>query len=384
VPLVWKLCLSICGGAWLVAAIRAFLGMRRVPHLGDATPLPDRDCPRLSILATARDEERKLPEALSSWLGQDYPDYSVVAVDDRSSDSTGAILDTRARTDTRLRVLHITELPAGWLGKPHALAAAAAQSDADWLVFTDADVRFAPQLVRRAVSLAVEKGWDHLSLLGALELKGFGETAMITFFGLGWALGFQPWQVTNPRSGVYMGVGAFQLVKRSVYEAVGTHRRLAMEVIEDMKLGKLVKQGGFRSGVAFSDGMLRVRWLEGLRNVIGGLTKNTFAACNFSLALTLGRVAALIALSVVPWVALLAGPSWLRLRAAFPVAVTAVTQGEVAAVLGASRFYGLTHPLGALLSAYLLAHSAAVTLLRRGIVWRGTFYPLDQLRKGRV
>ena len=101
-------------------------------------------------------------QATRSLLAQDYPELALIAVDDRSTDGTGAILDAIAAEDTRLKVLHIEELPAGWLGKTHALHAAAATSSADWLLFTDADVLFVPDTLRRAIALA-EAGVDRPS-----------------------------------------------------------------------------------------------------------------------------------------------------------------------------------------------------------------------------
>ena len=133
------------------------------------------------------------------------------------------------------------------------------------MVFTDADVRFAPDLLRRTMALAQHENWDHMTLLAALELRGFWEVTTVGYLGLGFALGFQPWKVSDPKSDTYFGVGAFQLVRRSAYQAIGTHRRLAMEVVDDIKLGKLIKLGGFRSGLATSQHFVQIRWHDGFR-----------------------------------------------------------------------------------------------------------------------
>src|SRR5262249_51176913 len=177
----------------------------------------------------------------------------------------------------RLRAIHVRELPADWLGKPHGLQKAYEASSGEWLVFTDADVHFAPDLLRRAIALAEARKLDHLTLFGDVEMNGFWDRALLTFFALGFSVASNASAVSNPKSKAYVGVGAFQLLRRTAYEASGTHARLAMEVVDDMKLGKIVKQAGFRSGAALAQSFVSVRWHSGLGNIIRGVTKNFFA-----------------------------------------------------------------------------------------------------------
>ena len=193
----------------------------------------------------------------------------------RSSTSSLAAIDGCS-------VIHVKKLPEGWLGKPNALQAAYSRSSGEWIVFTDADVRFAPDLLRRTMALAQHENWDHMTLLAALELRGFWEVTTVGYLGLGFALGFQPWKVSDPKSDTYFGVGAFQLVRRSAYQAIGTHRRLAMEVVDDIKLGKLIKLGGFRSGLSTSQHFVQIRWHDGFVNLVRGLMKNLFAGYGYS------------------------------------------------------------------------------------------------------
>ncbi len=215
--------------------------------------------PRISLLFAARDEEEKLPGAVATLARLDYPELEIIGVDDRSEDATGRILDEFAAAHPRFRAIHVADLPAGWLGKPHALQQAYEVSSGEWLLFTDADVRFKSDVLRRAMTMIAERNLDHLSLLGDVEMVGFWETVVVTFFGMAFHMATDPSEVINPKSGAYVGVGAFQLVKRSAYEEAGTHRRLAMEVVDDMKLGKIVKQAGFRSGVGIAQDSVVVR-----------------------------------------------------------------------------------------------------------------------------
>ncbi|MFQ5818039.1 MAG: glycosyltransferase [Terriglobia bacterium] len=381
---LWTALLGLIALTWLVGGIRMLRGMANMPRLANVTPLPESACPSVSILVAARDEAAKLPQALPTLLAQDYPRYEVIVVNDRSRDATPQILDDFARTHKNLKVVHLAELPPGWLGKPHALAAADQYATGDWLVFTDADVRFAPDLLRRALALALEKHYDHLTLFGLLDLFGFWEKIATSYWGFGFVRALEPWRVSNPRSRRYVGVGTFQLLRHSTHKAIGGHQRLAREVVDDMKLGKLVKHGGFHSGAAIAENRLRIRWQEGLRNVIRGLTKNAFAACGFSLSLVIVYVIGAVALDILPFLAVLFASGTPRTLAGVSVVAALVMRALAARTLRISPLYAFTHPLGAAIMCYILLRSALLTLWRGGVLWRDTFYPLDELRKGLV
>ena len=369
---------------WILTAILSYRGMARIPVLTQVTPFDGTSFPRVSILFAARDEAVKLSEALASLLALDYPNYEVIAVDDRSEDATLEILNNFAQRDARLKVVHISELPQGWLGKPHALEMAYRESSGEWLVFTDADVQFAPDLLRRSLALIKQERSDHLTLLAGLDLRGFWEPTAVGYLGVCFALGVRPWRVSNPKSKVYMGVGAFQMIRRSTYEATGTHRRLAMEVLDDMKLGKLVKQNGFRSGVAPSENFLRIRWQEGIGNVIKGMTKNMFAGFDFNIARTLLGVAGILVISVLPILGVFFARGPAQIAAGVAAAVAMLFEAQLMTQAKASRWFGVTHALGAMIVCYIIVRSMVVTLGRGGVVWRGTFYALEELKRGLV
>ncbi|HEV2222668.1 MAG TPA: glycosyltransferase, partial [Candidatus Acidoferrales bacterium] len=327
---------------WILTAAISYRGMTRIPLLSQVAPFDGPTFPRVSILFAARDEAAKLSVALASLLALDYPNYEVIAVDDRSEDATLDILNNFAQRDARLKVAHIAELPQGWLGKPHALERAYRESSGEWLVFTDADVQFAPDLLRRALALIWQEQSDHLTLLAGLDLRGFWEPTAVGYLGVCFALGVRPWRVTNPKSKVYMGVGAFQMIRRSTYEAIGTHRRLAMEVLDDMKLGKLVKQNGFRSGVAPSETFLRIRWQEGIGNVIKGMTKNMFAGFDFNVAKTLAGVAGIFVISVLPILGIIFARGPGQIAAGVAAAVAMLFEAHLMTQAKASRWFGVT------------------------------------------
>lgn len=369
---------------WLTHGLRVALGAIRLPRLKHFAPAADALCPRISLLFAARDEEEKLPAALTTLMEIDYPHLEIIAVNDRSTDATAHILEEFAASHPRLRVVHVDQLPPGWLGKPHALQKAYQSATGDWLLFTDADVRFKPDALRRAITLAQQNNLDHLTLLGDVEMHGFWETVLITFFGMAFNMASDPPRATDPTSRAYVGVGAFQLLKRTAYEASGTHRRLAMEVVDDMKLGKIVKRSGFRSGAGIAQDAVTVRWHAGAGNLIRGVTKNFFAGSGFSIPVVAISLIALLAVNVLPFAGLLFGHGWIRIFSAIAVVVAVSFHVGVDLTMRVSPLYCLTHPLGALLFGYMLLRSTVVTLKQGGIIWRDTFYPLEDLKRGIV
>jgi glycosyltransferase involved in cell wall biosynthesis len=305
-------------------------------------------------------------------------------VNDRSRDATPEILNRRASGNPRLKVIHVSELPPGWLGKTHGLQRGYEASSGEWLLFTDADVRFAPDALRRAIRVVLDRQWDHLSLLSRFELKGFWESALMACFAMIGTMLIRPHRVTNPKSRAFAGAGYFNLVRRTAYEASGTHRRLALEVVDDVKLGKIIKRAGFRSGVAMGDDFVTLRWQHGVGNIIRGLEKNGFAGIGFSVPLCVLMLLAAPAIHILPFIAAVFARGWAQVFAGVAAVTAAGMHAAFARYLKCTPLVGVTYPICTLLMTYTLVRSAVLTLRRGGIVWRDTFYSLDQLRKGIV
>lgn len=357
---------------------RTALRLTQVPESG-----PGR-LPRLSVIVAALNEEATVERAMRTLLAADYPDLEIVAVDDRSTDRTGAILDDLAGDDPRLRVAHVRELPPGWIGKNHALHLGSQRASGEYLLFTDADVHFEPTALRRAVRAAMARRADHLVLLPEMALQGFWERLLVTFFSTMFLFRFQPWKVSDPRSGAYLGVGAFNLVRAEAYRRAGGHAALAMDIIDDLKLGKRLKESGGRAACGFSGGLVRVRWAVGLRGIIAGLAKNAFAGFAFRPLPTLIGMGAMLLLTAWPAAGLLVGPWGARLLCASVLAFMVWTAWSAPPAPGISPLYGLGYPLAAFIFAYAILRSMAATYRQRGVIWRGALYPLEDLRRGVV
>jgi glycosyltransferase involved in cell wall biosynthesis len=360
---VWTGLLGIIALLWFIQGMRVFSGMASIPRFSEAPPLSDADCPSVSILIPARHEGMNLRRVLPTILAQDYPHYEVIVVDDRSRDDTSQVLDDFARKNRDLKVIHLAELPEGWLGKTYALSVAYQHSTGDWLLFTDADIWFGPDVLRRALSLVKEQQWDHLTSMPELEVAGFWETTALSFWSFTVIVWLEGQPINQQRSRRYAGFGAFQLLRRDAYESIGTHRRLAMEVVDDFKLARLVKESGFLSGTVLNQGKLRLRYRQGLGHLVRNRTKNTFAACGFRISLTALEMLRLATLNMVPFLVLSFATGVLRTMAALSVVTVLALHARTARRCGVSWLFAFTHP--ALQSLYTLC--CVRQLLRSGM-----------------
>jgi len=369
---------------WLALALPMLRGQRRIRGLASAPARAEAELPPLTVIAAARDEGTRVLHAARSLLGQDYPGLEIVYVDDRSSDETGPILDRLAAEDARLRVLHVTDLPAGWLGKCNALARGAAEAKGEWLLFTDGDVWLKPDALRHAVSLALDLGADHLAVGADLEYHSLGERIFIAYFSAVFYASQRPWEAPDPKSKAHVGIGAFNLVRRGTYDRAGGHARLKLEILDDMALGLIVKEAGGRSHFAFHDGFVRVRWHEGVRGLIRGVEKNSFAALRYRVGETVAAVLFQFFGTMAPLFGWFLPGVWPKIFAAAAWVGIALLYRAIGRNLRIQWWDFLTAPIGGALFAYAILRSMSLTLRRGGVVWRETHYGIEELKRGRV
>ena len=381
--LLWLLSL-LAFARWATRAFSLWRGWRTLPHLDQVPADGATSLPRLSVVVPALNEEETVEAAMRSLLAIDYPDLEILAVDDRSTDRTGTILDALAARDARVRVFHVRELPRGWLGKNHAMHLASREARGAWILFTDADVHFEPSALRRAVRYAAGKDLDHLVVLPESVVVGFWEKIFLSFFWVMFAFRQQPWKVRDPGSSAHIGVGAFNMVKTEAYRRAGGHAAMPMEVLDDVKLGKLMKERGARQDCLPSGGLVRVRWVVGLGGAVRGLTKNVFAALDYS-PLKVTAVSLMILAGVTwPAIGLFVGPPGPRLLCAATLACMVWSLRSAIQTPGLSPLYGLGFPVAAVIFVYIAFRSMAAAWLHGGVVWRGTHYALSDLRRGLV
>lgn len=386
VALLWTVLNWLIALAWMSRVIYWLYHVRRVPNLLRLEHAGKMPKGRLSVIVPARNEARSIRKSIESLLQATGVDLEIIAVDDRSTDGTGAILDhlaVEARAEgKRLDVVHVTVLPAGWTGKAHAMAVAAAQSTGEWLLFTDADVLFREDALRRALSFAEEENADHLVVLPTPICKQPGERMMMSFLYAMGIWGPRAWKVPDARARRdSIGIGAFNMVRRPAYQAIGGWEALRMEVLEDVRMGYVLKQAGYTARVVTGRGLVRVRWARGAFGVVRNLTKNSFAAFRFRTGPLLVACCGVAILCLLPFVAMLEGGVSAQIPSLFTFASLALLYLFTSRNANAAFGYVLLFPIAAALVLFSMLRSAFFTLARRGVVWRGTFYPMAELRK---
>lgn len=370
--MIWALatlCLLSCI-VYLRGAIRApqFRCFEREPATEPSS------WPKLSIVIAARDEAETISTAISSLLAQNYPGLEIIVADDRSTDGTGAILESLP-----VQVVHISELPAGWLGKVHALSRAFLSSTGELLLFTDADVRFAPGALRRAVSSMQSRALDHLTILPRQNAFGFFG-ALLEQAAAGLLIAAtRPGSLENSRR--FLGIGAFNLVRRSVFDRTPGLEWLKLEVLDDMGLAMMMRQAGGKPAAYFSRGDISLDWY---RSPLRGLEKVFLAGANYSPAKLFVQALGLMSLAAAPFIALLPGLDlWVRLFGAAALLLILIRAAAVARTGRGTFVRAALEPLSQIVLSAAMIRAAFIGLVRRKLVWRGTEYTFAELRAGR-
>ncbi len=351
-------------------------------ELQPASPFADESLPSVSVIMPARNEEAAIESSLRSVLNSAAVSFELIVVNDRSTDGTGEIIDSIATGENRVRAVHISELPPGWLGKNHAMHVAAQRATGDLLLFTDGDVIYEPAALLTAVRYFQQHNLKHLCLLPRMLPGGFLENSVVAFFGLSYAIGQQVHLVGTWWPFAYAGVGAFNLLDAKFYRSFGGHEPIAMDVLDDVKLGKLVKRHGGRADFLAAPKLLSVRWQPSLWGVVTGLEKNGFAALNYSvpsiLLVTVLFFVTMVSPYVMPWlVPLREGSGFVAC-----VILWHMLYGVTAVRVGGSAMLFLFFPFAAWTLAFTFWRSAWITLRQGGVRWRASFYPLSELRPG--
>jgi glycosyltransferase involved in cell wall biosynthesis len=375
---------------WTLVFIGFMWTLRGMPRLDEELKtlrLVVEKWPSLSIIIPACNEADHIETAVKSILMQDYPDFEVIAVNDRSTDATGEILNRLAKTDSRLQVLHIRSLPRGWLGKVNAMHQGVQRAKGDWFLFTDADVHYHPGALRRALTYAQHYGVDHLALVPRVVINSFLLDVAVRAFGLLLLLSARAAKVNMPNSKTPFGIGAFNLVRAVLFKKTPGFEWLRLEPGDDYGLGLMINQAGGSTRLAFADKDLSMTWYENVGAMFRGLEKNTFGpGAHYKWWRLLVVVFVLWALLAAPCVALTAGivsGSWIMLGAALVTMTFHVVFSFVFVLEKRSETLSLLlFPLGVVMFTAMVLQSGLKCLRNGGIDWRGTHYSIDELRAG--
>jgi glycosyltransferase involved in cell wall biosynthesis len=368
----------------ILVAIEIFLGNRSVLTLRDVSPDPAHNPQRVSIIVAARNEQRNIRVAITSLLNLSYPDYELIVVDDRSEDHTGKILAELASENSHLKIIHIAALPPGWLGKNHALWAGSQKASGELLLFTDADIIMEATVLSLSVNFMNENRLYHLAATPSMKMP----TAFLGMFGAAFIVIFslfaRPWKARDPKSRFHIGIGAFNLVSADAYRRVGGHETIRLRPDDDIKLGKIIKRAGFHQDAAYAPEFLSVEWYASIGDVIRGLEKNAFSGADYNIPLVLAGALFHTLCSVWPFVAIFILSGWTQLIYLVTALLILLTVADSARFHHSRPWHAIGYPLTAALFVYILLRTMALNLFQGGIRWRGTFYPLKELKANRI
>jgi chlorobactene glucosyltransferase len=379
--------LLMLAGLYLTWLVHSRSSMKYVvdPQAGLPSSANDPQLPLISVIIPARNEQRNIRRCITSVLAQDYPNYEIICVDDRSIDCTADILADLAGTSPRLQVIHGTELPAGWAGKPYALVQGVAFARGNWLCFMDADTFASSGLLRSSYRTALQLHADMFSILTRQELGSFWERAVLPLVFLGLSFGFPAERVNNPSRPDAISNGQFILIRRQAYDAIGGHTAVKERIDEDRALALLAKQAGIRLVLADGRQVASTRMYTSLGEMWEGWTKNIYLGLLDKLwLLCFGALLGLAVSFLLPaW--LIGGLYWLSAGAGVTALVVAgeavviwafllVKRLQACRGFGIPSWYAFTFPLGAFIFTAMMIASALNVISGRGVTWKGRRY----------
>lgn len=352
-----------------------------------ARPIPNP--PKLSVLVAAKDEEANIETCITTLLDQDYPNYEIIAIDDRSTDRTPELLARLEReAKGKLRVVTVTELREGWFGKNNAMREGVEVAGGDWLLFTDADCR---QESTRTLSVAMRDALTHdvgmLSMQPMLFVPTWWEKVIQPVCSFVLILWFVPQKVNDPKRKAAYATGMFMLFSRKCYEAVGGHEAVRTCVNEDIRLARNVKRSGHILRVAENIGLYRVRMYGSPGEAFRGWSRIFFGSLTNVRRLGISA-ASLLVYTVLPWVSLsvaIAGlalcdaGSTLRWQFAVGAWLFAVVWHQIMMwryyeLVFTPRGWSFTFVIGAITAVAMLISAMMQALGYSATTWRGTSY----------
>jgi glycosyltransferase involved in cell wall biosynthesis len=374
----WLAIISFC--LTVACTLDVVLGMRRMAALDDVPPLHQENVPKVSVIIPACNEAATLEPALKSIFAMDYADLEVIVVNDRSVDHTGVVLEQMQKQYPSLHIHDISALTEGWLGKNHALQYGAERARGEYLLFTDADIIMENSSISRAMRHMLENKLDHMSMIFKNIAPGGLLNALVLDAGAGLMLLLKPWKAKDPNSKRYMGVGAFNLVKSTVYKEIDGHKTIAMHPIDDVMLGKVIKHSGFSQECLLGHNFIQAEWYVDVRDFINGLMKNTFAFCNYNMANVLFGVLIIMIINILPLFAIFFTSGITRGLFGSAVMVRMLSFAGGFSYTGINPWYSVWALVTPYVYIYITLKAALTTTINRGITWRGTYYSLDELK----
>ncbi len=361
---------------WAICFLQWCLNCLLIKELGDLNYDIRSELPFVSIVVPARNEERSIGKAVSSFCEQDYPAFEVIVVNDCSSDSTGNILEELSLKYSNLCIINGTEPPEGWLGKPNSLEIGKNTAKGDWVLFVDADVHYKPDLLKRAVNYAISEKAGMLFLLPRIVTRGIVEPAVLSILALV-AFGAAPLFLVQRTKWKFLacGGGVFNLVRKDVLNDINAFYCIKDAVIDDVALGYAVKRRGYKLAVARAVNHIDIRMYHGAEETLNGFTKNLFPPLRkISIMFFLPFITGFF-MFLFPYIMLMLHPIYPNLTVPAVASLIAMHSvfAQIAVTFRMPWYLILLPSLSDILWRWIMIKSYWI-YRRKGIVWRGRNY----------
>ncbi len=367
---------------WILQLVFLLRTIRSVNILGELSIGTAQAWPRISVIVPARNEETAIEEAVRSRLRSDYPNLEILLVNDRSSDRTGEIIDKIAALDNRVKALHIAQLPSGWLGKVYAMHQGAARSSGEWLLFSDADVYIRPGTLKRVITYAQKRRLDHIPVLPDLYKASLLVDVCLSIFVRTICAMGRVWEIEDPNTESQVGAGAFNLVRKNAFLRAGGFCSMKRSVADDVALGRVLKRSGARGSLLNGRHYVGVHFYHSLRDMAIGSERAIFTLIGgYSLLRLILLTIAMLCLELSPFITIVMfGIPYVQYLGLITFVIAAVVSVVMDRWANRSVYTILLHPIGIVIMAVCMLRAGILGRLRKGIVWRGTFYPTHMLK----
>lgn len=259
--------------SWIYFLIYTIKSLREVPKLSIFTSHRNIVFPKVSIILPARNEERYIEKCLTSLLKQDYSNYEIIAINDSSSDRTGEIIQKYSTINSKIIFINAKSKPEGWTGKNWACYQGYIKSSGELFLFTDADTTHSSSTISLAVNHLLAKDLDALTAIPKILANDFWTKITLPIL---WTLSvsrYSALKANDPKTNVGYFFGSFFIITKKAYEAVGTHRAVKEEIVEDGALGKKVKEQCFKLRVVHGEDHIHAVWARNYSTLWHGLRR---------------------------------------------------------------------------------------------------------------
>lgn len=375
---------------WVLLIRSMWISFRDSPYL-DKFTVKSNQKPKVSIILPARNEEVFIAKCLDSLLDQDYENYEIIAIDDRSEDKTGHIISSFAQKNSK--IIHVTAepKPENWMGKNWACFEGFKKSTGELLLFTDADTKHSRKMISLSVSHLLSENLDALTAIPKMLCLDFWTRITLPMLSTFLHTRFSALRVNDPSKKTGYFFGSFFIIKREAYESVGTHEGVKGELVEDGALGKKVKESGFKMKMVRAEHLLEAVWARDLATLWHALKRLMIPLYLQNKKIAVGIFFAVLFLLFMPFPILAYATTFANSSISFSVlfVVSAITVGllYVAAILESKKglSLGLVHALLGPVGSFMIVVGFASGILQvksnRALSWRGRTYSMtDQIQ----